>query len=762
MIDRDSQRYAHSLQGRPRSEWETLAEHLEAVAVLAALHAQAFGMAGIGRTLGLLHDIGKVAQAYLTYISAPPEDGRKGPDHSTAGAREAQKLYGPTMGRMLAYAIAGHHAGLADPESLNRRLSPDDYEIRDYDGWRNHTGPLPSASDLAPSRQLVLSDESGFTPFFLTRMLFSALVDADFLATEAFYARANREDAGRGSHLPLDVLRDRLRSFMAQKQAVAVNTPVNALRRKILDHAVSKAELEPGLFTLTVPTGGGKTLASLSFALEHAARHGMRRVVYVIPYTSIIEQTAQVFRDALKTEDDVLEHHATFDWEGRAEEGDDEGRAGLSKLKKAAENWDVPVVVTTAVQFYESLFASRTSRCRKLHNLAGAVIVLDEAQTLPPHLLRPCLAALDELARNYGASVVVCTATQPAWRKLDQALPDGLGLDIGAERELAPDPDDLYQRLRRVTVEVQAETSDENIVGRFTVQPQMLCIVNTRSHARSLFEAIRHLPGAVHLSTLMCPLHRRQVLENVKARLRDGRPVRLVATSLIEAGVDVDFPEVWRVEAGLDSVAQAAGRCNREGRLETGRVVVFTPADAKTPQSRKIYQQALRHVSRAGHDDLLGLAANRDYFNEVYFQKGVDALDALEIDGAPGVMRSVRAGAGRLNFRFRSIAEAFRLIDDVMEPVVVPFDDRSKAILAELKAADRPLARHLRGLQPYIVAIPKKARDEWLSRGVLRPPHPEMGQGLLAFDDLAHYRETTGVNLADISQRDPMLNILDI
>lgn len=760
MNDIDSQRFAHSLPGRSSDEWETLAEHLEAVAASAALHAQAFGLAGAGRALGLLHDIGKVAREYLAYISAPPEDGRKGPDHSTAGAREALKLYGPGMGRMLAYAIAGHHAGLADPESLNRRLSEVDYEIRNYDGWRDHAGDPPLASELLPQRALKMSGEAGFASFFLTRMLFSALVDADFLATEAFYARANKEDPGRGGHLSIAVLRDRLRNCMARKQADATDTPVNVLRRKILDHAVSKAELEPGLFTLTVPTGGGKTLTSLSFALEHAARHGMRRVIHVIPYTAIIEQTAQVFRAALGTEHDVLEHHATFDWEGRAEPDDDEGRAGLKKLKKASENWDAPIVVTTAVQFYESLFASRASRCRKLHNLAGSVIVLDEAQTLPPHLVRPCLAAIDELARNYGASVVVCTATQPAWRKMDQALPGGLGLDIGPERELAPDPASLYRQLRRVSVEVQGATTDDAIVARFTEQAQILGIVNTRNHAWTLFEGIRDLPGAVHLSTLMCPLHRRRVLEDVKARLEGGLPVRLVATSLIEAGVDIDFPEVWRAATGLDSVAQAAGRCNREGNLESGRVVVFTPAEAKTPQNQKIYQQALHHVARAGHNDLLGLAANRDYFEEVYFQKGAGALDALEIDGAPGVMRSVRAGADKMNFRFRSIAEAFRLIEDVMEPVVVPYDDRARAILAVLKTVDRPLARHLRGLQPYVVSIPKKARDEWLARGALKAPHPGLGGGLLAFDDLAHYRDATGVNVGDVGLRSAAGNIM--
>lgn len=753
-------RFAHSLPGRPISEWELLADHLEAVALRAEAHAGVFGLGGSGRGLGLLHDIGKASKGFQSYIAEPSDGGRRGPDHSTAGAREANKLYGPTLGRMMAYAIAGHHAGLADFGSLNRRLSEAEHDIQPYEGWQGHAGELPSLPQMF-SRGFKESRESGFTRFFMTRMLFSALVDADFLATEAFYAQANNEDPGRGGHQPITVLRDRLNAHMSDLQAEAKDSFVNGLRREILDHAVSKAELEPGLFTLTVPTGGGKTLASLSFALEHAVRHGMRRIIHVIPYTSIIDQTAQVFRKALGSDDEVLEHHATFDWEGGAKDEDDEGREGLKKLRKASENWDVPIVVTTAVQFYESLFANRTSRCRKLHNMAGSVIVLDEAQTLPPHLLRPCLAAIDELARNYGVSVVICTATQPAWRKIDQALPPELQLDIGPERELAPDPDGLYQQLRRVEVEVKGAVPDEDISDRFTQQPQMLCIVNTRAHARKLFEAIKHLPGAVHLSTFMCPVHRRQVLADIKAQLKAHQAVRLVATSLIEAGVDVDFPEVWRAEAGLENVGQAAGRCNREGNLEIGRVVVFTPAEEKGAQSLRIFQQAMRHVVDGGYDDLLGLDANRAYFKEVYFQKGVAALDALEIDDLVGVMHSVSTGTENLNYRFETIAKAFRLIEDVMEPVVVPYDERARAILDELKSGVRPQARHLRGLQAYTVTIPKKARDEWLALRVIEAPHPELGEALLAFDDLAHYREATGVDVLDLGYRDSSSNIID-
>jgi CRISPR-associated endonuclease/helicase Cas3 len=601
-------------------------------------------------------------------------------------------------------------------------------------------------------------------------MLFSCLVDADFLETEAFYARAQGELVERGGHASLPALRERLQHYMTAKRAEASASSVNALRARVLDHAVQKAALAPGLFTLTVPTGGGKTLASLSFALEHAISHGMERVIYVIPYTSIIEQTARVFRDALGTYDDVLEHHASFDWEhaavsrGEVAKADDEGPNGIEKLRRAAENWDVPIVVTTAVQFFESLFANRPSRCRKLHNLARAVIVLDEAQTLPLHLLRPSMAALDELCRNYGASVVLCTATQPALRKKDGF--EG-GFRIDDDRELAPDPRALYTELKRVTVEVQVEpVTDAAIAARFAEQPQMLCIVNSRAHARTLFDAIRDLPGATHLTTLMCPRHRQSVLQGVRDRLKDGAPVRLVATSLIEAGVDVDFPEVWRAVAGLDAIAQAAGRCNREGGLkEAGRVVVFTPAEAKSPRALEAFWQAARLVEKRHRDDLLGLDAIKAYFGELYWQKGDAALDAVEVDGLRGVLAAIAQRARTCDFAFRGIAEAFRLIDDIMEPVIVPWradasDDDADRLLGKIRNMDRPRATELRRLQRYTVSIPRESYRAWLAMGALKPVHPALGNSLLCFEDLAHYRPETGLDLGDIGLRSAESNII--
>jgi len=647
--------------------------------------------------------------------------------------------------------IAGHHAGLGDGDEIDRRLAPDQHRIEDFRAWRELALQLPDAGRLRPPAGW--SREAGaFSDAFLTRMLFSCLVDADFLETEAFHGRAEGRAPKRGGHTELIVLRDRLRGQMAMLDGQG-GGPVAALRSRVLAAAVAKAKATPGLFTMTVPTGGGKTLASLSFALEHAARHGLRRVIHVAPFTAIIEQTADVFRKALESEHDVLEHHAQFDW---PERDDEEGRSGLGKLRRASENWDVPVVVTTAVQLFESLFANRTSRCRKLHNLARSVIILDEAQALPLPVLRPCMEAIKELARNYGATIVLCTATQPALREKDGFAG---GFVIGEDREIAPEPPALYAALKRVRVEkAPAPVTDAQIAARFADQPQMLCIVNSRRHARDLFDAIRDQPGALHLSTLMVPKHRRAVLEEVRRRVKHGEPVRLVSTSLIEAGVDLDLPEVWRAQAGLDSIAQAAGRCNRNGRLNLGRVVVFEPAEAKPPRALAAFWAAAQPVLRR-YEDVLGLDAMGAYFQELYFQKGAGALDAVMMGDQRGVLPALAAHTKDRRFPFRTLGTAFRLIEDTMEPVVVPVgadgkvDEKARELLRALAGAARPPGNLLRQLQNHVVTIPSPARRSWLAQGVLASAHPALGDGLLAFTDGAHYRPDTGLDLLDASQR---------
>ena len=732
-------RFAHSLPGiADETRWEPLEAHLRAVAARARTFAAAFGMEDWGEAAGLLHDIGKAADAYQVYIRG----NGKSPDHSTAGAVEAERRFGQ-LGRCLAFAVAGHHAGLADGILLTERLKK---ALENYTGWEAYTGNVPKPTAFPPRKNPHLN----FTPSFFIRMLFSCLVDADFLETEAYYAQAGGMSVVRGGFLDIAPLRARLADFMAGKTS-ATPTPLNIIRNDILAHAISRAEQLPGLFTMSVPTGGGKTLASLSFALEHAVRHGLRRVIYVAPYTSIIEQTAQVFAEALGP-DDVLEHHSGFDW-GKAEDEKGETDAdGLKKLRHASENWDAPVVVTTAVQFFESLFAARPGVCRKLHNIARSVIVLDEAQTLPLPVLRPCLAALEELTLNYGASVVLCTATQPAWRRVDDALPPNAarqpqGFDIGPERELAPSPEELFAALKRVRVEVAAEpVEDAEIATRFAEQPQMLCIVNTRAHAKELFGQISYLPGARHLTTLMCAAHRREVLAEIREDLAKQRPVRLVATSLIEAGVDVDFAEVWRAETGLDSVAQAAGRCNREGKRDSGRVVVFAPAKRNLPKSLIAFRDAARLPLQM--PEPLGLEAVRRYFQELYFNRGYEALDALEIDQLRGVLPTI--GRARLDIPFASIAEAFHLIDDKMRSVIVDWQGGAKAALDALRNAPVPPRGTLRKLQQFAVPVPEATWRALRASGGIQPVKPEAyGERFMLLMSAGLYDNASGLRGED-------------
>ena len=738
--------YAHSTGREDQADWEPLNEHLEKVGGHAGANASGFDAAPWGNYAGRLHDLGKAKPGFQAYLR-----GERGSEpHSGEGARYALEHLGGLPGKLIAYCIAGHHAGLANGgHAISEARPPTPLKSRLE---KASAMELPPWLEVAPPNTLP-SPLKGFgeaDPFcyfrlhFFTRMLFSALVDADFLETEAFYDRIERRTRYRGWHGALEDLRDALNARLA-----AFGPPegtVNTLRAEILDHARAQASAAPGLFSLTVPTGGGKTLSSLAFALDHALHHGLERVIYVIPYTSIVEQTAQVFREALRDDDAVLEHHASFNWEGVEDRKEEE------RLRLAAQNWDRPVVVTTAVQFFESLFANRPSKCRKLHRLARSVIVLDEAQTLPLRLLRPCLAALQELSRGYGASVVLCTATQPALIREDGfGAPEALlREDV---RELAPDPPRLYEALRRVRVRDAGALDDAALAGQVCEQDQCLVILNNIRHAQALYRRLRDLPGACHLSTRMTAAHRRAILEMVKGKLSAGQPVRLVSTSVVEAGVDVDFPQVWREAAGIDSIAQAAGRCNREGRRQNADVFVFrTTEDFPPPADLKQFATVGAEVL-ARHDDPLSLDAVRDYFRQLYWDRGPAALDAAEFGTVQGIMRTLQNAGNQMEFPFADIAAAFRMIPDGGVPLVIMGGawGAPEELLQGFATQQSPHAGTIaRALQVYQVQIPEKRRKGLMDVGAAEIWCPDrFGEQFVLLRNKTLYDENTGLSFEE-------------
>lgn len=712
--------YAHSKEGADQTQWQPLREHLENTGRCAAEFASRFSASSFGQAAGLLHDIGKYSEEFQARLRGKTIS----VDHSTAGAQEAVRLYGTAVGRLLAYVIAGHHAGLpdfgslADEASLRSRL--DMRDIPRFDAYKEEVPQLPSGLRL-PIQPL--PESVGFSLHFFVRLLYSCLVDADFLDTEA--AIDPERASARGKYPVLPDLLERLDTYLQRKLKSASQTHVNQWRRRILESCLEKSRLPQGLFTLTVPTGGGKTLSSLAFALHHAVEHGMERVIYVIPYTSIIEQNASVFREILGN-DCVLEHHSNFRFN---DNDDDNWTMEQYRLRLSTENWDAPVVVTTNVQFFESLFAARSSRCRKLHNIANSVVILDEAQMLPTQYLKPCLLALAELVRNYRTSIVLCTATQPAIQSYLPASLSGV--------ELAPDPPKLYEALKRVRVLNLGDLSDEMLASRISEHEQVLCIVNTRRHASKLYQAARErgVKGLYHLSARMYPEHRSRKLKEIRAALSAGELCRVVSTQLIEAGVDVDFPVVYRAVAGVDSIAQAAGRCNREGKLESGEVYVYRPERHGQPRGWLRETAAVAEMVMRVHDDPLSLEAVELYFTKLYDVEG-RRLDEKDI------VRRIEENAKQLSFPFRSIEADFHIIEDEMIPIIIPLEPECAELVKEARWGG-PSAGLSRAFQPYTVQVYHHEYMALAKGGTL-----EMVAGqYIVLRDLSIYRDDIGLDL---------------
>ncbi len=708
-----------------------LIDHLRAVAETARKLAAKFDAGELGYWAGWWHDLGKFHPDFARYLQSP--EGRRGPDHSSAGMVHAEGML-----ELLAFVIGGHHAGLDSRVGLKVRLKEKRSDARVRQALEIADDCLPIRVPESP----LLACLPGFlhgttaprakagleraTEFFI-RMLFSALADADFLDTEAhFYPE---QIAKRVAAVSLGDLWTRFEQDQTQLIQRS-HGPLNQIRREIYQHCRAAAAERQGFFRLTVPTGGGKTRLALGFSLPHALHHGLDRVVVAIPYTSIIEQTADVYREILGDEERVvLEHHSATTLE---ETASDPVTAEQAWSRLASQNWNAPIVVTTTVQLFESLFANRPGRCRKLHNLARSVIVLDEVQTLPPGLLEPILDVLRQLVAGYRVTVVLSTATQPALEN----SPYLRGLDD--VREMLPDPARYFHNLRRVRYEVPAAKERwtwQQVSDRLRTEPQALAIVNTKGDAMALLEALDD-PEALHLSTLLCGAHRRAVLEEVRRRLKVGEPCRLISTQVVEAGVDLDFPVVLRAVGPLDRIVQAAGRCNREGRLDAGRMIVFDPVAGGIPPGAYRTGFDLAAAMLKGGCDLDDPQTYHRYFQQLF--------QAVELDA-----QKIQPARERLDFP--AVAQAFRLIpDDSVSVVVSPpgHKDRVEELLDEVRRqADVPY-RLVQRLQPYIVNIyshllPQYQRDglvdqvagrvwQWLGgydpvRGLVpKGPNPEL------------------------------------
>jgi len=670
----------------------SLPEHLETVARLTALFAGRFGAGEHGYWSGLWHDLGKFNPEFGRYLDDCEKKTalrKHGPEHKAAGAKLALEYLGVS-----ALAVHGHHGGLVSADEFHhwmaaRANSPD--VLRSIEIARDE---LPALTPRARLAAPYFAEKDPLSAEFFVRMLFSALIDADFLDTERhFNAKRGVLRENRHAISSLWERFDRDQSRVTGRQTDAVSSA----RHEIYKLCLKAAELAPGCFRLTVPTGGGKTRSSMGFALKHALIHGLERVVVAVPYISITEQTAGVYR-SIFGDWAVLEHHSA------AQPTDDSCDSLWGRL--TSENWDSPIIVTTSAQLFESLFSSKPMAARKIHRLARSVIIIDEVQALPGHLCTPIFDVLRQLCANYGATVVLSTATQPDF----ESIPGFASLKI---REIVPNPKRFFEVLNRVEFELQREPiSWAECAERMLDAQQCLTVVNTKRDAFALLDALDD-PGALHLSTLLCGAHRSAVIREVRRRLSANEPCRLVSTQVIEAGVDLDFPMVMRAMAPLDSIIQAAGRCNREGRLpRKGKVIVFRPNSGGLPPgfyltASGVADAVLACVSRPDFNDP---ELAKEYFKRLFATIETDRERIQEL---------------RRAFNYTAVSSRFRMIEDDMSSVVVPYGSEqvrreTKALVERLRAGAPDGRRLLRKLQPFLVPVRASAAKQYKSAGLIK------------------------------------------
>lgn len=705
--------WAHTPGDHAPEKWQSLREHLEGVAGLAESFAGNFGAAELGRCLGLLHDLGKASPEFQDYLRKCHQArlaGTKLParsvDHKSAGALYACKV--SPAGGLLALASLGHHGGLMDKARVRSVLNDSDVTGR----YQNIAGICDQLVRCDPPKELPHGHTA--TPEsceMFIRMLFSCLVDADYLDTECHW-EPNKSKL-RSPQTSISDLWDRFQHAQDSLLADARESKVNSIRREIYDACLISADLPQGVFRLTVPTGGGKTRSGMAFALKHAAKHSLARVVVAIPYTSIIDQNAQVYREIFGDEN-VLEHHSAV-----ALPDDEEYVEHHLRMQLAAENWDAPIVVTTTVQLFESLFSNKPGRCRKLHNLARSVLILDEVQTLPVELVQPILEVLRELVESYSVTLVLSSATQPAFTGSSPYL---TGFDSCTE--IVPHPARYFQQLKRVEYRIEQDPWPwERVAQEMSDRSQVLCVLNSRKDALQLLDMLDD-PNALHLSTLMCPAHRRDVLHEIRRRLAEGHPCRVVSTQVVECGCDLDFPYVMRALGPLDRIVQAAGRCNREG-LHCGEVIVFAPAEGRAPRGNYETAMAEAKIALSYPDcDLHDPAVFDAYFSRLWQNCSTDARGICSL---------------RRALDYPEVADKFKMIREDTVPVVVYYGDSGpSALLSEIKAKGFASREDWRALAPFTVSL--FSNDFRKSRNSII----EVIEGLYAWT--GHYDARSGIS----------------
>lgn len=699
------------------NEWiiQTNDVHSSGVAEYAYRFASIFGMEEYGRVMGLIHDKGKERKGFQQHIMlasgyAPDTIIDSPSEHAYVGGLIAQELF-PREHSLFSNAVMGHHRGLYDDDEWKNKLEeaiPVEVSVSPISADLN----LPDSLKEVKQRDI----------HHLERMLFSCLVDADFLDTESFMSPEQGSLRGRGDSL--SVLLDRLEKYLDQLKQASMPSEVNDIRNYVQTCCRDSGNSGAGYYSLTVPTGGGKTLSSILWALRHAVFNKKERIIVAIPYTSIIAQTAAVLK-RIFGDQNVLEHHSDVDYVDPTSE--------LTKsLQLATENWDYPIVVTTNVQFFESIFSNKPSRCRKLHNIANSVIILDEAQVLPNEFLHPIVDALETYHRIFRCSILFTTASQPTLSgsirgtnplASFEALPD--------IKEIIPKEAELHKKLRRTWISFDDNASSyDEIATRVAEAERVLCIVNSRKDAKEIFERLPDEGVRIHLSRMMCPAHVKKSIRLLKEALKDSKKtiIRVVSTQLIEAGVDIDFPVVYRQEAGLDSVLQAAGRCNREGRLPLCPVYVFSLTKEHPLPPGYITQTNNARKNMGLEHDWFSQEAMDIYFKQLYSR--VDSFDRAQIGDLLNNPASIM---------FETAATAFQLIDDNSVPVIVNWEGGMDLVQEWISSG--PSASLRRAISNYVVNVRQKDFDRLFATGGVQ----QLDEQLYYIKDSSFYREDVGL-----------------